>query len=130
MGKMYVFAGAPQKALEVLAPALTQEPDNPDLLAGRAAARHMLKKDDPSVLGDSERAVQLAPTNENAVAVRAALYAEQHDYANAIAVARSGAEKSRLRRAARAVDQPVSGQQPEQGGRGADAQIIELRPQS
>jgi tetratricopeptide (TPR) repeat protein len=94
MGKMYVFAGAPQKALEVLAPALTQEPDNPDLLAGRAAARHMLKKDDPSVLSDSERAVELVPTNENAVAVRAALYAEQHDYVNAIAVASTAVQKN------------------------------------
>ena len=54
----------------------------------------MLKKDDPSVLSDSERAVQLAPANENAVAVRAALYAEQHDYANAIAVARTAVQKN------------------------------------
>jgi len=94
MGKMYVFGGAPQKALEVLAPALAKEPNNPDVLAGEAAAHHMLKKDDPSVLADADRAIQLAPANENAVAVRAALFAENHDYPGAIAVADNAVRKS------------------------------------
>ena len=87
LGKMFVFGGAAARALEVLAPALVKEPDNPDLLAGRAAALHQLNKEDPAAFSDAERAVQLAPANENAVAVRAALYAAKHDFAGAITVA-------------------------------------------
>ena len=89
MGKLYVFGGAGQKALEVVAPALAAQPDNPDLLAVRAAAHHQLNKEDPSALSDAERAVHLAPANENAVAVRAAFYVEKKDYAGAIALLRS-----------------------------------------
>jgi len=86
LGKLLVFGGAAKRALEVIAPAITAAPDNPDLLAVRSAARHLLKKDDPDALADAQRAIELAPTNENVVGVRAALYAENHDYASAIAL--------------------------------------------
>jgi len=85
LGKLLVFAGAGKAALEAVAPGLAAHPDNPDLLAVRAAARHQ-QKDDAKALVDAERAVQLAPANENALAILAALYAGQRDYARAIAL--------------------------------------------
>ena len=85
LGKLLVFAGAGKAALEAVAPGLTAHPDNPDLLAVRAAARHQ-RKDDLKAQADAERAVQLAPTNENAIAILAALYAAMRDYPKAIAL--------------------------------------------
>jgi tetratricopeptide (TPR) repeat protein len=85
LAKSLVFAGAPQRALDIIGPGLTQNPNSADLLAARAAARHQLKKD-AEARADAERAVQLAPTNENAVAVLAALCASAGDRARAISL--------------------------------------------
>jgi tetratricopeptide (TPR) repeat protein len=85
LGKLLVFAGAPQRAIDTVAPALTAHPDDPDLLAVRAAARHALRKDEDAKV-DAEHAVRVAPTNENAVAVLAALYAQVKDYPKAISL--------------------------------------------
>jgi tetratricopeptide (TPR) repeat protein len=92
LGKMLVFAGASQRALSLIAPSLVAHPDDPDLLAVRAAARHQLKQDD-AALADAEKAVKTAPTNENAVAVLAGLYAETKDYARAISLVASTVAK-------------------------------------
>ncbi|WP_457849510.1 hypothetical protein, partial [Staphylococcus aureus] len=70
-GKMLVFAGAAKRALDTVAPGLAAHPDDPDLLSVRAAAHQQLNERD-AALADAERAVAIAPTNENAVAVRAA----------------------------------------------------------
>src|SRR5262249_6366283 len=70
LAHMYVFGGLPDKALELVGPALAKHPDDPDLLTVRAAARAQLK-DVQGGLADAERAVKLAPDNENAVALLA-----------------------------------------------------------
>jgi tetratricopeptide (TPR) repeat protein len=88
LGKLLIFGGAAQRALDTVAPGLIAHPDSADLLAVRAAARHQLK-DGAGARTDAERAVQLAPTNENAVAVLAALYADEHDYTRAISLVTS-----------------------------------------
>jgi tetratricopeptide (TPR) repeat protein len=85
LGKLLVFAGAPQRAIDTVAPALTAHPDDADLLAVRAAARHALRKDEDAKV-DAEHAVRVAPANENAVAVLAALYAQVKDYPKAISL--------------------------------------------
>ena len=85
LAKSLVFAGAAQRALVVIGPGLSQNPNSADLLAARAAARHQLKQD-AEALADAERAVQLAPTNENAVSVLAALYAGAGDRARAVSL--------------------------------------------
>lgn len=72
LAKLFVLAGAGQRALETVSPGLLERPDDPDLLAARAAALHELK-DDFEARRDAERAVQLSPTNENAISVLAAL---------------------------------------------------------
>jgi tetratricopeptide (TPR) repeat protein len=72
LAKLFVLAGAGQRALEVVSPGLLERPDDPDLLAARAAAFHELK-DDFEARRDAERAVRLSPANENAISVLAAL---------------------------------------------------------
>jgi tetratricopeptide (TPR) repeat protein len=85
LGKMLIFAGAAKRALDVVATGLAVHPDNPDLLAVRAAAQQQLKETQAARI-DAERAVQLAPTNENALAILAALYAEAKEYPRAISM--------------------------------------------
>src|SRR5215472_14250004 len=85
LAKMYVLGGATQQALELIGPGLLDHPDNPDLLAARAVALHQLK-DDGEARADAERAVRLAPTNENAVAVLAALALRAGETAHAISL--------------------------------------------
>jgi tetratricopeptide (TPR) repeat protein len=85
LAKVLVLGGATQKALEVVGPGLLDAPDDADLLAARSAALHELK-DDVAARADAERAVKLAPTNENAIAVLAALAVQSHDVPRAISI--------------------------------------------
>lgn len=73
LGRMLVLGSSPQRALEVIEPAIRQHPDNPDLLVVRAAARAELK-DETGALADGTRAEELAPGDEDAAALLAALY--------------------------------------------------------
>jgi tetratricopeptide (TPR) repeat protein len=85
VGKMLVFGGAAKRALDVINPGLAEHPDDVDLLAVRAAARHQLREHE-AALADAERAVQLGPTNENALSVLAALYTDAKEYPRAISL--------------------------------------------
>ncbi|MDB6102081.1 MAG: hypothetical protein JWO52_2080 [Gammaproteobacteria bacterium] len=85
LGKLLVLVGATQRALEVVEPGLTQHPDNADLLAVRAVVRHQMK-DDIAARADAEHAVQIAPTNENAIAALAALYGDGGERDRAISL--------------------------------------------
>jgi tetratricopeptide (TPR) repeat protein len=78
LARLYLFSGAPDKALETIAPAFEKHPDDAELLTVRAAVRQQ-QKDPTGALSDGERAVQLAPTSENAVAVLAGLYSAAGD---------------------------------------------------
>jgi tetratricopeptide (TPR) repeat protein len=93
LAKMFVLGGATQQALEVISPGLLDHPDDPDLLAARAAVRHQLK-DDGEARADAERAVQLAPANENAIAVLAALALRSGDTARAISLVNGAVAKA------------------------------------
>ncbi|MGO9935096.1 MAG: tetratricopeptide repeat protein [Steroidobacteraceae bacterium] len=85
LGRIYTFAGAPGKALDTINPSLAKHPDNAALLTVRAAARVQLKQP-AEALADAERAVQLAPTSEDAVAVLAGIYKANGDIDKAIAL--------------------------------------------
>ena len=85
VGKMFVFGGTAKRALDVIDPGLAEHPDDVDLLAVRAAARHQLRQNE-AARADAERAVQLGPTNENALSVLAALYTEAKEYPRAISL--------------------------------------------
>jgi len=73
LGRLYLLSGAPSRALELIGPALETHPDDAELLSIRAAAR-LQQKDLSGAQADAERAVQSAPTSENAVAVLAGIY--------------------------------------------------------
>jgi len=88
LGRMFIFGGLTQKALDLVAPALAQHPRNPDLLAVRAAGEHQLKQHE-AALADAQRAVEIAPGNDNAAAILAAVYSDRHDYERATLVLRN-----------------------------------------
>jgi tetratricopeptide (TPR) repeat protein len=85
LGRIYVFAGAPDKALETVKPALEKHPDDAASLTIRAAARIQLKDAD-NALKDAERAVQLAPNSDDSVSVLAGIYKSQNEPAKAQAL--------------------------------------------
>jgi uncharacterized protein (TIGR02996 family) len=93
LGRVYVFAGAPQKALELVEPAIAKHPQDAELLTVRAAARSQLKQDD-AALADAEQAVKLAPTSQNAVALLASLYRQRNDAPRAIALLKDAVAQS------------------------------------
>ena len=85
LGRMYVFGGAPERALQTITPSLEKHPDDPDLLTVRAAVRTQ-QKDRAGALEDGEKAYKLAPDNENAAALLASLYQQSGEGARAIEV--------------------------------------------
>jgi tetratricopeptide (TPR) repeat protein len=78
LGRLFLFAGVPERALDTIKPGLVKHPEDPGLLTVRAAARTQLK-DLNGALEDAEHAVQLAPNSEDAVAVLAGIYKSRGD---------------------------------------------------
>jgi tetratricopeptide (TPR) repeat protein len=74
LARLFLFSGLADRALELINPALEKRPDDAELLALRAAVRVQLK-DPIAAQADAERAVQLDPKNEDAVATLAGIYA-------------------------------------------------------
>jgi tetratricopeptide (TPR) repeat protein len=93
LARILVFGAAVQRALEVIEPGLSRHPDDPDLLAARAAARHQLQ-DEVGARADAERAVQVAPDNENAISVLAALCVQAGESSRALTLVSQAAEKA------------------------------------
>lgn len=92
LAKVFVLGGATQRALEVISPGLLNHPDDPDLLAARAAARHELK-DDLEAREDAERALRADSANEDAIAVLAALALRAGDTARAVSLVTGAVNK-------------------------------------
>jgi tetratricopeptide (TPR) repeat protein len=85
LARLLTLAGAPQRSLDLIKPGLSEHPDDIELLVAEAAAKVALN-DDAGAQAAAERALQLAPANEDAVAVRAGLYRRSGDLAAAIAL--------------------------------------------
>ncbi len=66
LAKIYVYAGAPDKAMETLEPGFAIAPEDPDLLTARGSAR-LKQGDKPGARADAEMAVRIAPNHEAAV---------------------------------------------------------------
>jgi predicted Zn-dependent protease len=77
LARLYLFSGAPEKTLDLVAPGLAKHPDNAELLTLRAAAR-VQTKDMDGALADAERAIQLDPANEDAASALAGIYSANH----------------------------------------------------
>jgi tetratricopeptide (TPR) repeat protein len=73
LARLYLFAGAPDRALDLIGPAIAKHPQDAELLAVRAAVR-VQQKNLSGAQEDAEQAVRLAPGNEDAVGVLAGLY--------------------------------------------------------
>ena len=85
LGRLYVMAGLPDRALEMVEPGFAASPNDAGLLATRAAAR-LQQGDVTGARADADAAVAAAPTDENAVAVLAALMRGQGQSEQAIAL--------------------------------------------
>lgn len=92
LGRLLTMAGAPQRGMEAIQPALKQHPDDPELLTARAAAEIGLN-DVASARADVDRALRLAPANENAIALRANLFRQDGDPAQAISLVNAAVQK-------------------------------------
>ena len=88
LGRLYVLAGQPQRALDAINVVLVRHPDDPDLLTVRGAARAGLKQMEDAI-ADAERAHQLAPLNEDTVSLLAALYDQQGNTQRAVELVRT-----------------------------------------
>jgi uncharacterized protein (TIGR02996 family) len=73
LARLYLFAGTPDMALELIKPGLDKHPDDPDLLTVRAGVRSQ-RQDSAGALADAEHAVRIDPANEGAVSALAGLY--------------------------------------------------------
>ncbi len=85
LGRLYLLSGSADKALATITPGFAKHPDDVGLLTVRAAARVQLK-DPTGALADAERAVKLAPTDEDAVSVLAGIYKSQGQTDKALAL--------------------------------------------
>jgi tetratricopeptide (TPR) repeat protein len=83
LGRLYLFSGLPERALEQLAPAFAVAPSDPDLLTVRAAANAALGHL-TDALHDAERVVAEHPEHEQAVALLAGLYRNRGESERAI----------------------------------------------
>jgi tetratricopeptide (TPR) repeat protein len=90
--RLYVLGGAPDKALELAQAGLAADPQNPQLLTARGAARARLG-DIKAGTEDAEAAIRLAPGDEYAVALMSSLYKQQGQGDKAIEVVRAGLQR-------------------------------------
>jgi tetratricopeptide (TPR) repeat protein len=93
LARVLIYGGASQRALDVIQPALARHPDDPVLLTLRAAAQLVLDKPAEAV-ADADRALKLAPTNEEAIEVRARIYRKAGDMAGATALVTAAVQRS------------------------------------
>jgi tetratricopeptide (TPR) repeat protein len=92
LAHLFVFAGVPERALKVVEPVLAKHPDNVSLLLIRSTAR-LRMKDESGALADTERALQLAPTNENAIALRAGFYERASEIPQGVELVANGVKQ-------------------------------------
>jgi len=82
LSRIYLIARQPDKALQLIAPALSAHPEDVQLLTTRALARAQLK--DPDAIADEQHAVALSPDDSRAVSALAAFYRQAGDSHRAI----------------------------------------------
>jgi tetratricopeptide (TPR) repeat protein len=128
LARLYLFSGAPDRALDLIKPVIDKHPEEAELLTVRAAI-HVQHKDLSAAQADAERAVQLASTSENAVAVLAGVYTSQSDTAKAQALLERSIQKIPATVDLRLVLAQIYAQQ----SRPADAEallikLVELKP--
>lgn len=89
LGRIYLLAGLPDKAREVIEPGLATAPDDPALRTVRGGLR-AVEGDIEGAMEDAHVAVKGAPADEVAVAFLAAQYTRQRLFEDAILVLQDG----------------------------------------
>jgi tetratricopeptide (TPR) repeat protein len=89
LGRLYLYAGMPDKAQEVIEPGLKLEPNNAQLLTVRGGVSAQ-KGDIKAALADAQHAVQLAPSDDFAIALLASMYRSNSQIDKAIDAIQSG----------------------------------------
>jgi tetratricopeptide (TPR) repeat protein len=127
--RMLVYANQPEQAVKVLEPAFAKHPNEALLYGLRAAARLQLKNRDGAI-ADADRALQLAPDNEEVIEVRAGLYKQAGDIAGARTLVEGGVHKLPNSRALREtlVDLELVGKDPQLAEQSL-AELIKIAPQ-
>lgn len=92
LARIYLYAGLPQRALDLVRDGLAIDPNDAQLLTARGAARAQLG-DTTQAMQDAQRAVQLAPGNDYAVALLSSLDRRAGHNDQAIAVVQAGLKR-------------------------------------
>lgn len=92
LGRLFLLGGVADRAMELVTPGLTQDPQNAQLLTVRGAAKAQ-RGDVPGAFEDAEAAAKLAPDDEYAIALLASLYRQNARSDKAIEVVTAGIER-------------------------------------
>jgi len=92
LARLTLLGRSPQQAAEIIQPSFARHPDDPRLLAMRAACENALN-DPAAARADAERAVQLDPGNTDAIGVLAGIYQARGDPEKARAVLESALQR-------------------------------------
>ena len=92
LGRLFIYGGLPEKALELAEPGLAATPDDAQLLTVRAAAR-LRMGDKDAALKDATAALQRAPDDEYAIALLASIHEQRDQSDEAIKVVEEGLKR-------------------------------------
>lgn len=92
LARLFLLGGVPDRAMELVAPGLVQQPQNAQLLTVRGAAKAQLG-DVPGAFEDAEAAAKLAPDDEYAIALLASLYRQNARSDKAIELVSEGVNR-------------------------------------
>jgi tetratricopeptide (TPR) repeat protein len=92
LGRLFLLGGAADRAMELVGPGLTQNPQDAQLLTVRGAAKAQLG-DVPGAFEDAEAAAKLAPDDGYAIALLASLYRQNARSDKAIEIVSAGIER-------------------------------------
>lgn len=127
--RLLIYSSSPDQALKLLEPAFAKHPNEALLYTLRAAAHVQQKKPDTAV-ADADRALQLAPDNEEVIQVRAGLYKQAGDLASAKTLVEHAVQKLPNSRGLREmlVDLELAGHDPDLAAQTLTA-LIKLAPE-
>ncbi len=92
LGRIYLFGGAPDKAITLVEAGLANDPQNAKLLVVRGAARAQ-QGNDAGGIEDAKQALQQAPNDDYAIALLSSLYKKKGDLDQAWSVAEEGSKR-------------------------------------
>lgn len=92
LGRLFAVGGAPDRALEVIAPGLEKHPGHGELLTVRAAAKAS-KGDVAGSRADAEAAYEAAPGNDYTITLLASLYKRDGQTSQALELVRGGVQR-------------------------------------